>query len=377
MIMTISNRQRGFSLLEVIFAIVIIGIAIIIAMYIYNKQKTIHTLSGQTLFSVHGNSIIGANGQRYTPLGVTVFGLSSPNWQAMEAGDLAQIKASASFWHANIVRIQVAPYYVDNNTPGFLQAVKNEVSVAEQAGLNVIISAQYERTNGSVTHDVRAPDESSVQFWETIAPVYANDTRVWYELFNEPTGLKSYSEWKNGGSGFIGMQTLVNDIRAVAPNNIIVAESIDDQQHFKGIAGNTLTGNNIVYAVHPYFNSHGSGEQPLPWWQNNWSTTWGFLASSQPLLISEWGEYEANKSECQPNAPILVPAFLSYISSLRLGLIGWSLTPGAMIRGNNLEDPNAFDQGVLYQCQSNTGVTSQGAGSDMLQLFKNNGNYQS
>lgn len=372
-----NHRQRGFSFLEILALFVVIAVVIFIAIYVFNRHKTSTLTTTQALFTTQGSSIMRSNGQKYVPLGVTVFGLSSPNWQSMESGDLAQIKSSASFWHANIVRIQVAPYFIDNNTPGFLSALKQEVSVAEQSGLNVIISAQYERTNGSLTNHINAPDQSTVQFWQTIAPLYSHDTRVWFELFNEPTGYSNYSDWKNGGNGLIGMQTLVNDIRLLAPDNIIVAESIDNSKHFEGIANNTLDGSNIVYAVHPYFNSHGSGEQPLSWWQNNWSNGWGFLAASKPLLISEWGEYEAHKGECQINAPQLVPAFLSYISSLHLGLIGWSLTPGAMISGNNLNMPNSFNPNQAYTCKSNNGINSQGAGADILNYFENNGRFAS
>ena len=98
-------------------------------------------------------------------------------------------------------------------------------------------------------------------FWATIAPIYAGDSRVWFDLYNEPTADNPYSTWKNGDTtnGIVGMQSLVTTIRAVAPNNIILAESIDDFQHLQGIDNYTLSGGNIVYAVHPYFRDSSDG----------------------------------------------------------------------------------------------------------------------
>jgi prepilin-type N-terminal cleavage/methylation domain-containing protein len=374
------NQESGFSLLEVIIVIAAVSAIIISSVYAYHKYKSGTTRNYSTIYTVKGNKILGPNSKPYIPLGVTVFGVSRTNWQSNITGDIAQINASASYWHANMVRIQVSPYYLDSNTPGYLAAVKQEVTTAENDGLNVIISAQYENTKSLAP--TAAPVDSTVQFWKTIAPIYASDSRIWFDLFNEPTANRPYSVWKNGGTGsdgntYVGMQTLVNDIRAVAPNNIIIAECIDWGQHFIGITGYTLDGSNIIYAVHPYLHNTSSvATQPLSYWQNQWSTTFGAFASQYPVLIGEWGEHEGPDLECQTNAPTLVPAFLSYISSLHIGLIGWSLTPGAMIRGTSLTTPNAFDPGVPYECtQANTGVTSQGVGQDMLSYFSSNGIY--
>jgi hypothetical protein len=333
-------------------------------------------------FHLSGTTIITPAGQPYIPLGVTVAGLASEHWPAFVASDMGQIDASADFWHANMVRLQVAPYFVDTNTAGYLAAVQQEVGEAESKGLNVIISAQYQLTNWSLTNHVVGPDASTLQFWQVIAQTYANDPHVWFELFNEPTQDRPYAVWRNGGTGsdgrtYIGMQQLVDAIRTVAPNNMIVAESIDFSQNFAGIGAFSLNGDNIVYAVHPYFhNTSSSPTQPVAWWQNQWTSAWGSFAATHALMITEWGEFEANKDECQLNAADLVPAFLHYVSGLRVGLIGWSLTPGAMIRGSSLTTPNAFDPGVTYECAvRNTGVTSQGAGQDLLTFFSRPGQF--
>ena len=72
--------------------------------------------SGGISYSVSGHEIL-ANEKPFVPYGITVFGLAYPDWQAHEAGDLAQIESSASTWRANTVRIQVSPKDLLGNSP--------------------------------------------------------------------------------------------------------------------------------------------------------------------------------------------------------------------------------------------------------------------
>jgi Cellulase (glycosyl hydrolase family 5) len=403
--MTSSKRVRNHSLVFVGILVCIIVVILLIGFFVYHAthksaspQSTTSTSTPSTTststssgtststqsgsastgaFSVRGTRILKSNGEQYIPLGVTIFGLAKYNWSVQEASDIAKINSIANFWHGNIVRLQISPVLLDANTDGYLAAVENEVRTAESDGLNVILSAQYEKTNRKRHHgrkSVENPDDSTVTFWKTIAPIYSKDSRVWFDLFNEPAGVgNSFEIWKNGGNGVIGMQTLVNDIRAVAPNNVILAEGPDYARTLHGLAGDTLSGGNIVYSVHPYL--HSTKTLPLSEWQLIWKSYWGNIATELPVVIGEWGASQSNGVGCQPNLPTLVPAFLSYISSLHLGLIGWSLIPGAMIRGHNLEQPTKFDQGVSFECTKGAGTPVQGAGADILRYLTNDGVY--
>ena len=96
-----------------------------------------------------------------------------------------------------------------------------------------------------------------------MVPMYSSDSGVWFDLFNEPDlgGNKAGSNqslwavWRNGGDGYVGMQELVNTIRPLAPNNIIVAEGLEKAETLMGLPGAALSDSNIVYAVHPYFDA--------------------------------------------------------------------------------------------------------------------------
>jgi hypothetical protein len=306
---------------------------------------------------VEGASIL-RDGAPYLPYGITIFGLSLPNWSSNVERDIQQIDATASFWHGNTVRIQVAPPLMLAGDQEFTTALNQEISAARALNLNVILSAQYQHFGY-----LPAPDSGTETFWHTIASMYAADPAVWFDLFNEPH-LTNWNVWRNGGDGVVGMQNLVDTIRAVAPDNLVLAEGINQGETLQGVGAYLLDGTNIVYSVHPYF-------EPGRNTPTSWDANWGDLASTVPVLVGEWGEYTALKPECNTDAPILVPTFLDYLRQHRIGLIAWALLPGVLIRGSSLDTPTSYDPGVPYACTADfdTGPDAQGAGADVLQLF--------
>jgi endoglucanase len=306
---------------------------------------------------VSGSAIVH-DGKPFIPYGVTTFGLAGNNWQSNVASDVARIRAIASFWHGNTVRIQVAPPIFLAGPPGYVAALREEVAAALAAGLNVIVSAQYQ-----LVGPLHGPDATTEAFWRAVAPMFRGEPRVWFDLFNEPTE-DSWAIWKDGGDGYVGMQNLVDIVRAIAPTNLIVAEGLRGGETLQGVQGYLLQGGGIVYSVHPYL---GPGFNTPTAWDANW----GQLSSVLPILVGEWGEYDASEVECDTDAPTLVPEFLDYVRAHNIGLIAWALVPGVMIRGYDLTDPTAFDPGVPYTCtgDGNPGPGAQGPGRDLLDLF--------
>src|SRR5262249_53568610 len=110
---------------------------------------------------------------------------------------------------------------------------------------------------------------------------------------------------------------------------------------------------------HPYF---GSGRTTTA----SWDMFFGNASQTLPVVADEWGEYESNGGECVTQGPTLVPQFLAYLKMRKVGVIGFSVWPGTLIRGWNFSTPTAFDQSP-YTCTQqpfpNVDPMAQGAGA--------------
>ncbi len=121
------------------------------------------------------------------------------------------------------------------------------------------------------------PTASSTNFWKYMAAHYKNNPDVFFDLYNEPrlpaeafgaSGSMSdvWNTWQNGGTAltsqgkgktgttqvtYVGMQSLVNTIRAQGAENIIVAEGPNYDEDLSGITTHPLTGGNIAYGYEP------------------------------------------------------------------------------------------------------------------------------
>ncbi|HXW33113.1 MAG TPA: cellulase family glycosylhydrolase, partial [Acidimicrobiales bacterium] len=184
------RRRRGFAI-----AVVVVGLAAVVYLVVHlsisRSPATRHpsasnstataSPSGSTGYRTLGNQIIGPDGRSFLPYGITVFGLAYPHWQQRVSSDEDQIRATAQYWHGNTVRLMIAPTnLLQNNLPDnrhFMRAIRREVSTAESYGLNVILTAQYERTT-----KLRMPDSSTLRFWRILAARYKGDDRVWFDL---------------------------------------------------------------------------------------------------------------------------------------------------------------------------------------------------
>jgi endoglucanase len=92
---------------------------------------------------------------------------------------------------ANSVRIPVAQtgMYLDNTTiysSTFHDEVLGAIKAARAEGLTVIVSVQDEQQTGDLAQNTALPSDATQRVWQAIAPVFATDRGVLFELFNEP-----------------------------------------------------------------------------------------------------------------------------------------------------------------------------------------------
>ncbi|HEY7348112.1 MAG TPA: cellulase family glycosylhydrolase [Ktedonobacterales bacterium] len=337
-----------------------------------------------TGYTVSGKQILLNGKTAFTPYGMQLGGITMAvtNWSTNKSSYITSdmVAAAKNTWHSNTVSLQLASVNVFDQAPydsAYMARVDQIVTWATQQNMNIILVLQYEATSQQ-----RAPTADSVKFWDFISKRYANRPQVMFDLFNEPTASLLFSDtdsdqvwnfWQNGGTvkgtTYVGMQQLVDTIRSNAPSNLIFADGLAAGEDIALLPKHLLKGSNIVYAIHPYISSaqHGTVAQ--------WDNWFGKAAASGnfPVVADEWSEYQtATDAECYPGAAATVPTFLTYLQQKHIGLIGYALYPGTLIRGWNFTDPTGFDQ-PPYTCPSvafpNMDANAQGAGQLLVNYF--------
>lgn len=334
-------------------------------------------------FHVSGNQVLESTGQQFIPYGFVLWCLSDPNLSCNSGpdSDPQKIVAAADDWHANTVRLQVAWEHLFGGAGGtvdssYLQMLDSEVSLANSHHMVAIVTLQTERYQGSLM-----PDSNALRFWQFMAQHYKNNQMVFFDLFNEPrlTGPASqvWPIWKNGGttslpSGqsvtYVGMQQLVDAIRAQGAQNIIVAEGTEKDQSLAGLPAYALTGTNITYGTEPSLRPRGQVRDANP---VQWQKNWGSASRQFPVMMEAFIDTPGTDA-CNPASPTLVPQLLDYLQQNHLGLIYFTMQPGMAVVGNNLAQPTSFSGATSFDCTANPATSAQGPGQDILNWFEAN-----
>jgi len=335
-----------------------------------NTAKVLHPVVAG--FKVVGNKILAPNGKQFVPYGVSLACAADAATSISALCDgkdltgntaTAVIAAAAKDWHSNIVAIEVAQEYLFSGPGGsvnasYLHLVDRHVNQANHLGMVVTITLQEEEEHGPAF-----PTASSTKFWKFMAAHYKNKPDVFFDLYNEPrlpveafgsggTMSDVWNVWQNGGVAllsqgpgevgttqetYVGMQSLVNTVRAQGAKNIIVAEGVHYGQSLSGLPTHTLTGANIAYGIEP---------NPIPnKTPSERYTNFGQYAKTWPIMPTAFLDtYGA--ATCDPNSPVDVPPLLKYLKSINMGLIFWTPTPGIGIVGTNLNDPTSYPPGA-------------------------------
>jgi endoglucanase len=193
-------------------------------------------------------------------------------------------------WYPKIIRIPIAPYdaypdYPSKWTPAGDEEYYNThlrplVDYCALKGLYVIIDWHYVAN----TYDHVA---TTSDFWTHMAPRFANDSHVMFELFNEPVNDINDDWIGNADVDWLSvrddMQTWYDIVRSYAPNNLILVAGAFYSQIIGPAATYPLTGDNIVMVSHIY---PGHWCDDYGWWYQDQITT---CAAVHPVMMTEWG----------------------------------------------------------------------------------------
>jgi hypothetical protein len=316
--------------------------------------------------SVQGNQLY-ASGSPFVPRGVQIVGLVAPTsylWgKYIAAGQhfgQAELQAAVAD-HANLIRFQVSEYGLDpanpEYSPGYLTSIENGVETARALGLYAIVSLQSESAAGLVASADRCPlpDGGALSAWNELASMFGDDTGVMFELYNEP-GLPAtasgWSQWLNGGSVVygnqigdsctaIGMQPLINQIRADGAGNVIVVPSLGGETNLAGMPALSDPTNpsdpQLAYGIH-YPN--------LATGITAWDKAFGSFSAKAPVIITEW-DGAGITGGCTTSSPAQDQELLAYLASKRIGLVGFAFDLPLTIVQDYTYAPTTF---ANFQC---------------------------
>jgi endoglucanase len=282
--------------------------------------------------TVQGNHIVDPNGKPVILRGLCVIDLGqqnaySPNIYNVIDKITNTIDSSGSSpgWYPRVLRLPIVPGGVFSWSPNdgdnfYNKLLRPVVNYCESRGLYCIIDLHY-------VHDIDSSTASfASQFWAYMAPRFANEPNVLFEIYNEPINNRNGSDAANWSVVKSYEQPWVNTIRSSAPKNLILAGTPQWSQILVPAVSDPLSGGNIVYVCHLY--------------PQHWANPWNVNQVSQsapsiPIMMTEWG-FNQNKD------PLLNGSISSYGQPLmnldaQYG-IGWT----AWVASNSWE-PTMFN----------------------------------
>lgn len=257
--------------------------------------------------------VTAADGQPVRLRGVNC---ASLEWSADGEGHIAKsVEVAVTQWHANLIRLPLsqdrwfghAPEQQDHGV-SYRALVKQIVDFCAAHDAYIILDLHWSNAGewGKHIGQHKLPDINSVVFWEDAAQAYANHPAVLFDLYNEPWGV-TWEQWRKGGLivesdkkaktkltyQAVGLQTLLDAIRATGAKNVIVASGGNWAYEFEGIPGahelSDPTGQGVIYGAHPYPHSYARlGQETLA----QWTARMEKFAAKLPLIVTEFGSDE-------------------------------------------------------------------------------------
>ncbi len=243
---------------------------------------------------------------------VRLRGVNCPSLEWTNDGQgyiLKSVNAAIQNWHANIIRLPLsqdrwfgkAPEQRHGGT-NYRALVKTVVDTCATQGCYVILDLHWSDCGewGTNIGQHSMPDLNSVTFWKDCASTFKNHPAVLFDLYNEPHNV-AWDVWLNGGMirdrsntrrggpartyEAVGMQKLLDTVRAAGAKNVVVAGGLDWAYDFSGILDGLELfdhdGNGVIYANHVYNNKGDTVDK--------WVAKMEKATAKLPVIVSEFG----------------------------------------------------------------------------------------
>jgi endoglucanase len=256
---------------------------------------------------VDGNRILNSSNQP-----VLLRGVNTPSLEWTNNGEghiLKSVTVAIRDWHVNIIRLPLSqdrwfgkgPEQQDGGA-SYRALVRQIVDLCSTQGCYIMLDLQWSDCGvwGQHIGLHGMPDRNSLAFWKDCAATYKNHPAVIFDLYNEPHDVP-WQVWLNGGTitekansrrrtpeityEAVGLQQLLDTIRATGAKNVVVAGPLDWSYDFSGILQGIQLydrdGNGVIYANHVYNNKGDSVE--------TWIARMEKAAARVPVIVSEFG----------------------------------------------------------------------------------------
>jgi|AntDeeMinimDraft_5_1070356.scaffolds.fasta_scaffold00103_37 sugar phosphate isomerase/epimerase len=209
-------------------------------------------------------------------------------------------------WYSRVIRLPCQPVDIGGHdpgaappAPGFDQGqldsylenhLRPAVETCAEQGVYAIVD--YHRHRGEHDETLHyTSDEIDAEirmFWETVAPEFAEDSHILYELYNEPTApyadetdptsdsqaaQETWATWKETAQPWVDL------IREHAPRNLVLIGSPRWSQWTAQAPNDEFEGDNLAYTGHVYGQEN---MRPL-------SESFGEPGEEVPVFMTEWG----------------------------------------------------------------------------------------
>jgi endoglucanase len=197
---------------------------------------------------------------------------ASSHWLGWETRPFAESKKALEYmrdnWKLSVIRAAMGTDQADGyliNPGGMKNKVETIIHHAIDLGVYVIVD----------WHTEKAVDqqEASVNFFKEMAKKYGAYPNVIWEPYNEPHGY-SWAQIKPYH------QAVVDAVRAVDPDNLIVLGTPNWSQYVDEAALDPVGGTNLLYTLHFYSCTHG------PWLRARGDQA---MAAGAALFVTEFG----------------------------------------------------------------------------------------
>jgi len=249
--------------------------------------------------AVRDGQVVGAHGEPVTLRGMSLFW---SQW-APQYYSAATVAWLAQDWQVDVVRAAIAAEGNDSARQHFDREFAKAGTVIDAAvanGLYVIVD----------WHAHRPYPEEAERFLTAIAAKYGHLPNVIYEDWNEP--LRDGVEWSRDVRPY--HQRVLGAVRAVDPDNLVIAGSPSWSQDVDEAAHDPLPFANLAYTLHYYAGTH---RQEL---RDKGDAA---LAKGLALLVTEFGVVNADGDG--PIALAESDRWWDWAEAHRIGWMAWSI----------------------------------------------------